>query len=29
MESPEYSIGVNSLWKVVMNEHYLNTTTGV
>lgn len=25
----EYSIGANSLWKVVMNEHVLNDTTGV
>ena len=26
---PEYSIGANSLWKCVMNEHNFNNTTGV
>lgn len=26
---PEYAIGVNSLWKCVLNEHYLRTTTGI
>jgi len=26
---PEYALGINSLWKCVMNEHYIRTTTAI
>jgi len=29
LEHPEYTIGANSLWKCVLNEHNFNDTTGV